>query len=64
MPGSDLMSMYATDEFVAWFARTFGAEVPAAFQTFLDKHPPGTRGACGQVYPPGESSPIPRQAAW
>lgn len=54
MPGSDLMSMYATEEFVAWFARMFGAEVPPAFQRFLDKHPRGTSGECGQVYPPGE----------
>jgi hypothetical protein len=46
--------MYATEEFVEWFARTFGADVPAAFQRFLDKHPRGTSGACGSVYPPGE----------
>jgi hypothetical protein len=54
MPESDLMSMYATDEFVAWFACTFGADVPATFQRFLDKHPRGTSGRCGRVYPPGE----------
>lgn len=54
MPGSDLMSMYATEEFVAWFACTFGAEVPAAFERFLDKHPRGTSGECGCVFPPGE----------
>jgi hypothetical protein len=52
------MSMYATEEFVAWFARTFGAEVPPAFQRFLDKHPRGTSGVCGRVYPPGEIAAI------
>jgi hypothetical protein len=54
MPGYDLISMYATEEFVGWFARTFGAEVPPAFQRFLEKHPRGTNGACGRVYPPGD----------
>lgn len=54
MGGSDLMSMYATDDFVAWFARAFGADVPEAFQRFLNKNPRGSIGECGRLYPPGE----------
>ena len=57
MPGSrepNLMSMYPTEDFVAWFANTFGADVPEAFERFLDKHPRGTSGASGSVYPPCE----------
>lgn len=52
MSGSDLMSMYAIDEFVAWFACSFGAEVPTSFQRFLDKHPRGTSGTGGRIYAP------------
>ena len=52
--GLDLMSMYPTEEFVGWFASTFGSDVPEEFHRFLDKHPRGTSGATGSIFPPCE----------
>jgi hypothetical protein len=46
--------MYPTDDFVTWFACSFGAEVPDDFHHFLNRYPRGTSGECGCVYPPGE----------
>jgi hypothetical protein len=57
MPGSrepNLMSMYPTEDFVAWFASTFGADVPDGFQRFLDKYPRGASGDSGRIHAPCE----------
>lgn len=49
-----LAGLFAADEFSAWFARSYGYEVPEAFARFISRNPTGISGPCGKFWAPCE----------